>query len=506
MPARHIIAEHYRLKSSMAILSRSFYDSWLAQDETEIDRVFKYGISEIREYEERLKKRPKEFFEENRKTVIKEVKAVKKQIHISRMASCTDEDLEFRHSIDIHKYSDLEKLALKFGDSFYLLYVDRFIRNYEELFNSFRTLYPLFNIAYSYKTNYIPELCKSVNKLGGYAEIVSQLELENALRCGVDAKKIIWNGPIKKIEEVKWLLLNGGTVNVDSLKEMEDIKKVLLQYPEKTFNLGIRCNFDVGDGIQSRFGTDISSKEFHRILQLIRYTENIKFSELHCHFAKRDVRYWKKRTQVMLDLFDSIREVYAMIPERIDIGGGIYGKMPEFLRQQLKCETSDFTEYALESAKLFAEHFPNTEGPELLIEPGTALAGDCMDFVCRVYSIKNVRGRWIACVSGSQKNINMTDIKPPIRIIHDSKVKTEKRRKIDIAGYTCIENDYLYHQYNGSLSEGDFVFISNCGSYSVVMKPPFIMPNVPILSIGDMKCRVVKRAEKFDDLFSTYRF
>ena len=32
LPARHIIAEHYRLGSSMAILSRSFYDSWIADD------------------------------------------------------------------------------------------------------------------------------------------------------------------------------------------------------------------------------------------------------------------------------------------------------------------------------------------------------------------------------------------------------------------------------------------------------------------------------------------
>ncbi|MDE7019525.1 MAG: aldolase [Lachnospiraceae bacterium] len=76
LPARHIIAEHYRLGSTMAILSRSFYDSWISDDYEEIERAFKFGMDEIREYEERLERETPEFFENNRKTVIEEVQAV----------------------------------------------------------------------------------------------------------------------------------------------------------------------------------------------------------------------------------------------------------------------------------------------------------------------------------------------------------------------------------------------------------------------------------------------
>ena len=76
LPARHIIAEHYRLGSSMAILSRSFYDSWIANDLEEVERTFKYGLGEIREYEQRLEHETSEFFEKNRQTVIKEVENI----------------------------------------------------------------------------------------------------------------------------------------------------------------------------------------------------------------------------------------------------------------------------------------------------------------------------------------------------------------------------------------------------------------------------------------------
>lgn len=73
LPARHIIAEHYRLGSQMAILSRSFYDSWIANDMEEVERAFKYGLGEIREYEQRLGHENEAFFENNRELLKREV-------------------------------------------------------------------------------------------------------------------------------------------------------------------------------------------------------------------------------------------------------------------------------------------------------------------------------------------------------------------------------------------------------------------------------------------------
>ena len=84
LPARHIIAEHYRLGSSMAILSRSFYDSWIADDFEEVERTFKYGMGEIREYEQRLENERDEFFENNKELVKKEVDGILKVIRDKR--------------------------------------------------------------------------------------------------------------------------------------------------------------------------------------------------------------------------------------------------------------------------------------------------------------------------------------------------------------------------------------------------------------------------------------
>jgi diaminopimelate decarboxylase len=75
-------------------------------------------------------------------------------------------------------------------------------------------------------------------------------------------------------------------------------------------------------------------------------------------------------------------------------------------------------------------------------------------------------------------------------------------------GYTCIEGDYLYKGFSGYLGVGDLVIFDDVGSYSIVMKPPFILPNVAILEPDESSnsCKLIKRKEVFADIFHTYIF
>ena len=395
----------------------------------------------------------------------------------------------------------IKDLRNEYGDAFYLLDSEQFKKNYLELKNAFSEIYSNFNIAYSYKTNYTPKLCKIVNELGGYAEVVSEMEAELAIKCGVKSENIIWNGPIKNPEKLKEYLHMGGNVNIDSIGEAEYIQK-LADDTDKTLNVGIRCNYDVKDGVLSRFGFDIDSEEFKKVLDIVTCTKNIHFVNFQCHFAKRQVEYWPERAKGMIALLDKIE----IIPERIDIGGGIFGKMPDCLKEQFSSEIPGYEEYAKAAATVFAEFFNDKKiKPELIIEPGSALVGDCMKFVGTVKSIKNVRGKYIASVLGSQKNISMTGVNPPMEVIHMGKTLKDYKN-LDIVGFTCIEGDVLYKNYNGRIALDDVIVISNCGSYSLVMKPPFILPNFPVLNICGEKVEVIKRAETFEDIFHTFNF
>ena len=396
----------------------------------------------------------------------------------------------------------IKTLQSKYGEAFYLLDSAQFRKNYIELKAAFNDIYPNWNIAYSYKTNYTPKLCKIVDELGGYAEVVSEMELEIAKKVGCKADRIIWNGPIKNVPIMEQFLLDGGTVNIDCIEELEQVKDIHNRHQDVFINVGIRCNYDVNDGVESRFGFDIEGEDFMEAVKFATTTKNVKLINFQCHFAKRQIAYWPARAKGMVDLIDRL----GIIPERIDIGGGLFGKMADSLKAQFSCEIPDYEAYAKAAAQVFTDYFKNRDvKPELLIEPGSAVVGDCMKFVGTVMTIKNVRGKWMAHVLGSQKNISMTGINPPIEVIAmggEQKVYKD----LDFLGFTCIEGDVLYHNYTGKLAHQDVIVISNCGSYSLVMKPPFILPNFPVLDISEGKTEVIKRAENFDDLFHTFNF
>lgn len=396
----------------------------------------------------------------------------------------------------------IEQLRSEYGEAFYLLDSAQFRKNFTELKAAFNDIYPNWNIAYSYKTNYTPKLCKIVNELGGYAEVVSEMELEIAKRVGCKADRIIWNGPIKNVPIMEQFLLEGGTVNIDSKEELEQIKDIHNRHQDKLIHVGIRCNYDVQDGVISRFGFDIHGEDFKEAVKFSTKTKNVKLINFQCHFAKRQVEYWPARAKGMVEMIDSL----GVIPERIDIGGGLFGKMEDSLKAQFSTHIPCYQEYAEAAAQVFADYFADKEfKPELLIEPGSAVVGDCMKFVGTVKTIKDVRGKKFATVLGSQKNISMSGVNPPMVVIAMGGEQQEYT-DLDFVGFTCIEGDVLYHNYNGKLAHEDAIVISNCGSYSLVMKPPFILPNFPVLDICEGDVEVIKRGENFDDLFHTFNF
>ena len=403
-------------------------------------------------------------------------------------------------------YNILNDISRSHGDAFYLLDTEQFELNFHELLKAFRKFYPETYIAYSYKTNYTPRLCRMVDDMGGYAEVVSDMELEIARRIGVPYSKVHFNGPVKNFEAVREVILGGGIVNLDDYVEVPAITELAAQHPDMTINVGLRCNFQINDGTLSRFGFDVEKKEFSELVAHLNGIGNIRIAGLHCHFASRRGETWKPRAAGICRLAD---ELCPELPDHVDLGGGLFGKMKNSLKAQFGMHIPTYKEYAQEAAATIAQHFGGCEHqPQLFIEPGSALVGDAMRFAARVKSIKDIRGKKIATLMGSIYNINPTLNKknPPLTVMHDETLPTSEYADLDFAGFTCIESDYLYRGYNGPLSLGDFVVFENVGSYSVVLKPPFILPNFPILELREGRIDVIKRQETFDDLFHTYTF
>ena len=168
-----------------------------------------------------------------------------------------------------------------------------------------------------------------------------------------------------------------------------------------------------------------------------------------------------------------------------------------------------FAEYGAAVGTLFRAQYgamPVSERPALITEPGTTLVADTMQFAAPVTAIKSLPGNDCAVLDAS---IHTAGVISQMRnlplLVLDAKTP---RENLNFTGYTCLEYDILYRDYTGPLDVGSSVIFDNIGSYSNVLKPPFIHPDVPMIEYrkGDDSLRLIKRAQTAEEIFAQYVF
>jgi diaminopimelate decarboxylase len=403
--------------------------------------------------------------------------------------------------------SRIEELIKLNGTPFYLFDECGFISNYKCLEDTFKAIYPNYQISYSYKTNYTPYICNLVKQLGGYAEVVSDLEYSLAKKLGYDNSQIVYNGPSKGISIFEHIE-NNGILNIDSLDEAKRIVAYTNCHMDRNYTVGLRINMNVGGNFISRFGLVPGSDQLVKTINLINSTGNVKIVGLHCHISRaRSIDAWAKRAQIMLDASD---EYIDGIPQYISLGSGMYADMPDFLKDQFGGDSvPSYSDYAECAIRPFAEHYNGVDKkPVLFTEPGTTVVARYLNFITKVLSINEIRGRFIANMDGDYHNLG--EICTMKQLPHEIIPKGNNRRyfeNIDIMGFTCLEQDVLYPHYKGKLAEGDVIVFNNVGGYSIVSKPQFIKPQSAMyVAKCDGSLKQIMRAETFNDVFSKFSF
>lgn len=405
--------------------------------------------------------------------------------------------------------SSQESLAIlrEYGSPCYVFHSGEYIDNYRVHEKALKAAYAGYEVAYSFKTNYAPRICEIVKELGGYAEVVSDMEYCFAKRLGWENDRIIYNGPCKGplLEEH---INHSGKVNVDSLDELDRILQMAKNHPDRTYRIGLRANIDIGQPIISRFGIDTGSDDFDSAVRKIRQSGNIALNGLHCHISKsRTVESWRRRMKIMLDLAD--RYFPNDPPEYIDLGSGMFGVIEPEVASFFKMEIPSYREYAEAAIAPFGEHYrsvPDSKKPVLFTEPGTTLDNRYVTMLATVTAIKKVNGKTFVVLDTSKFNLGKisTDFNLPIRIV-PAGGREETIENADFVGYTCLEYDVVYRSYTGPLAVGDCIVFGNVGGYTNTQKPPFIMPQCAMIEENADGVRtLIKRRETWQDIMETY--
>ncbi len=406
-------------------------------------------------------------------------------------------------------YQTFEELSKHYGNSFYLLDTEKLRSNFQKINEAFKSRYENFIIGYSYKTNYLPFLCKELSRLGAYAEVVSRLEYDLAVKIGEDPERIIFNGPLKSREDLELALGNGSILNIDSITELEEVVEYASVHPDRTVKVGIRVNFDLAEGGKSplqegyrisRFGICAENGQLEEAILRLQTAENIQVAGLHGHFSTRN-RAVANYRKITLKLCEIAIDYLPEGLEYIDVGGGLYGELPD----SFNLKTPSFDDYASAICGVMNEKFGHCERkPVLILEPGIAMVANVFTFAARVMGIKRIQDTHFVLTDGSIHNIKPTMHKNnlPMQIFRQSPAG-RKKQNFHLVGYTCMEKDYLASDVLDVLPEvGDFVLFENVGAYTIVFNPPFIRERPAIIALDGQSASVVRKRETIRQFFN----
>lgn len=349
-----------------------------------------------------------------------------------------------------------------------------FKRNITDFIGAFRKYYPNYNIGYSFKTNYCEEFINVVKEVGGYAEVVSPSEYQMAGNYGFDDSQIIYNGVIPDLDDKIRCANHGGIVNIDNIGELGS----LFGLSTSPLAIGVRLNFDIGNGVDSRFGIDVESKDYQEIIEL-QLRGLIRVKCVHCHISyARGLSFFKKRAEMMA------RYAKELCVSIVDIGGNMFGRMDDSLKVQYGEYVPSYEEYAKVIGEVFAREFPNGE-VQLITENGTPIVSTSMSLLATIIGKKVIKGRTMLVLDCKRDDVGFVchTKNPPCTMLADDGDYVEHAM---IYGCTCIENDIIHRDYSGYANIGDKIVISNVGAYGCNVGNDFITPKPKCICLDDL--------------------
>lgn len=381
---------------------------------------------------------------------------------------------------------------------------EQVLRNqYHELYRAFSTRYPKFQVAWSYKTNYLAAVCALYHRLGAWAEVVSGFEYELARRLNRPGPEIVFNGPYKDEAELERAARDRAIVNADNYEELSRIESLASRIGSVP-RIGIRINLDSGIyPAWTRFGFNLESGDAFRAAQRIRNSPRLELAGLHCHIGTfiLDPELYRRASTKLVAFAKLLRSELNVKTDYIDIGGG-YASQNTLHTQwlpgaQVNPTIDEFAEAV--TSPLIAANWPPDERPLLIVEPGRVLVDDGFVLVTTVVGSKRMPDGKPSIVIDAGVNVLFTsfwykhDIAPAV----DSSFISELTA---VYGPLCMNIDLIHPAaLLPPLATGTHLVLRHVGAYNMTQWMQFIRlrPRV-VMVMADRKVETLREPETVD--------
>jgi diaminopimelate decarboxylase len=401
----------------------------------------------------------------------------------------------------------IEQLVAEHGSPLFVFSQRTLISRYRELRDALSRRYPKVRLAWSYKTNYLEAICRTLHREGAWAEVVSPFEYDKAIRSGVPAEHIHFNGPYKPDDALVKAIEGGSTLHIDNFDEIVRIERVAEKLRLKA-RVAVRVNMAI-DGLQawSRFGLNLESGQAREAAARIVASARLELVGLHSHIGTfiLDPTAYTSAASKLARLANELKAAHGVMLQFIDLGGGFAS--PNTLKGQYLAgeqASPSFARYADAICDGLAElDYPAKDLPTLVLETGRALVDDSGYLVSTVQATKRMPDGHRALVVDAGVNVLFTSFWYKHEVVPAQEARGVPEQTV-IFGPLCMNIDVMREATPlPPLSAGDRLVFRNVGAYNVTQWMQFITMRPAVVMVGEGgRVARIRRAETVDDIAS----
>ena len=391
----------------------------------------------------------------------------------------------------------VSQITKQFGTPCYI-YSHKTIERHFHAFNDALGEHPHM-ICYAVKANSNIAILQLLAKLGSGFDVVSKGEMQRALHAGGSPEKIVFSGVGKTVEEIEYALEQQiHCINVESVPELERIQKIAKQR-NCIAPISLRINPDIDPKTHPYISTGMKENKFGIEMEKARQIyhqhhlyPNLKFIGIDCHIGSQltQVTPFLEALDKLIHLADELKQQEGLAIEHLDLGGGLgvtYDSerppMPDELAQQVK-------------QRLAGRPY------KIILEPGRAIMANAGILVTSVEYIKTHHQKHFAIVDAAMNDL----LRPSLyqawhKIIPVSLSNEAPLKSYDVVGGICETGDFLGHDRELNISEGDLLAIRGAGAYGATMSSNYnTRPKVAEILVENDIISLIRKRETFSDM------
>jgi diaminopimelate decarboxylase len=356
-------------------------------------------------------------------------------------------------------------------------------------------------ICYAVKANSNLAILNLFARLGTGFDIVSGGELARVIAAGGDPSKVVFSGVGKSRAEMQQALAAGiHCFNVESASELEQLNDVAGELGLRA-PIALRVNPNVDPKTHPYISTGLKTAKFgvafDTAVTLYRRARDLPHLEIRgiaCHIGSQLLD-----PQPAADAAGKVLELVARLAadgivfEHIDLGGG----MGIRYRDEAVLPAKDYL------APMLARLAGRSE--TLFVEPGRSLVGNAGLLLTRVEILKHGEEKNFAVVDAAMNDLARPALYDAWHDIVKVKVGAggTATQRYEIVGPICESGDFLGHDRELALEEGDLLAILSAGAYGMAMSSNYnTRPRAAEVMVDGEHMHLIRRRETVAELFA----